>query len=453
MGKTDMVERLLSEEEEERILKRDKANRIYPWSKQSAVNPMVVVKAKGSYLWDARGNRYFDIWSQFCFVNVGHQHPKVIEAIKKQAENICVINPGMANETTSTLASMLSECSPRGLNKVFFTLGGAEANEHAIRIARVFTGKFKILSRYRSYHGATLGALSASGDPRRFGAEPIPAGFVHIPDCYCYRCPFEKTYPECDMLCARHIETIIEMEGNVAAVLLEPIVGANGLLIPPVEYLRIVNEICKKHEVLLIADEVMTGFGRTGRWFGCEHYNVVPDLMTLAKGINSGYVPLGAVLFSEKVSDFFENRFLPSGLTYSGHPLACAAAIAAINVIKEEDLVHRSEKLGEILAIELTKLKEHHPSVGDVRNKGLFGCIELVSDRNSKKPLVRWNATGPETEPTNKLSKYLMSREILPRIRWSYFNIGPPLNTNEDDLLRVIKTIDKALEITDEYTK
>ena len=331
-----MATRLLSKEDEDRIRKRDRAHRMYSWAVQSKVTPKVIVKAEGCYMWDAEGNRYFDLWSQACYLQIGHQHPRVIEAIKKQAENLCVLRGEAANETPSRLAEMLSELAPGDLNKVFFTLDGAEANENAIRMARLFTGKSKILARYRAYHGATLGALSASGDPRRFYAEPTPTGFVHIPDCYCYRCPFEKTYPECNVLCARYVDDVIQMEGNVAAVLVETIVGSNGLLIPPVEYLQVLKQICEKHGVLLILDEVMAGIGRAGRWFACEHYGVVPDLLTLAKGITSGYVPIGAVLISSKIAEFFEDRYFPCGLTFSSHPLACAAGIASLTVMKEE---------------------------------------------------------------------------------------------------------------------
>ena len=450
-----MVERLLTKENEERIFKRDKAHRMYTWSVQSQVNPKVIAKAEGCYIWDAEGNRYFDIWSQACYLQIGYGHPRVIEAIKRQAENLCVLGPGLgpglANETTSGLAEMLCKLAPGDLNKVFFTLSGAEANENAIRMARLFTGKTKILTRYRSYHGGTLGAFSASGDPRRFDIEPVPHGFIHMPDCYCYRCPFEKKYPECDILCAKHLDTVIQMEGDVAAVLMETIVGSNGLMIPPVEYLPMVKQICERHGVLLILDEVMAGIGRSGRWFACEHYGVVPDLMTLAKGISSGYVPIGAVLLSSKVAEFFNDKYLPCGLTFSSHPLACAAGIAALTVMKEEGLVERSEKLGKVLGVELEKLKERHPSAGDVRNKGLWGCIELVSDRVSKKPLVKWNASGSEAKPSNEVSKSLLSSGILPRVRWSYIFIGPPLITTENELSVVIKALDKALVVADGY--
>ncbi len=448
-----MPKRLLSKESEERIFKRDKAHRMYSWTAQSGANPRVIAKTDGCYIWDGEGNRYFDIWAQTCYLQIGHQHPRVIEAIKRQAENLCVLRAELANETTSRLAEMLSELAPGDLNKVFFTCGGAESNENAIRMARIFTGRSKILARYRSYHGGTLGALSASGDPRRFYTEPTPTGFAHIPDCYCYRCPFEKTYPECDILCARYIDTAIQMEGNVAAVLLETIVGSNGLLIPPPEYLPMVKQICEKHGVLLILDEVMAGIGRSGRWFACEHYGVVPDLITLAKGITSGYVPIGAVLISSKIAEFFEDKYFPCGLTFSSHPLACAAGIASLTVMKEEGLVERSDKLGKVLSSELELLKERHPSVGDVRNKGLWGCIELVSDRASKKPLVRWNAGGPEMKPMNEVTNSLWSQGIFPNRRWNFIFIGPPLISTEENLRDVGKALDEALGVADGYAE
>ena len=446
-----MPERLLAKENEERISERDKAHRMYSWSVQSSVHPKVIAKAEGCYLWDAEGNRFYDVWAQACYLQIGYQHPRVIEAIKRQAESLCVLGPGLANEATSGLSELLCELAPGDLNKVFFTLGGAEANENAMRMARLFTGKSKILTRYRSYHGATLGALSASGDPRRFYVEPAPSGFVHIPDCYCYRCPFEKTYPECDILCARHIDTVIQMEGDVAGVLVETIVGSNGLLIPPPEYLPMLKQICEKHGVLLILDEVMGGIGRSGRWFACEHFGVEPDLLTLAKGITSGYVPIGAVLLSTKVAEFFQDKYFPCGLTFSSHPLACAAGIASLAVMKEESLVERSEKLGNVLDAKLQVLKKRHPSVGDIRCKGLWGCVELVADPISKKPLVGFNASGPEAKPANDISKSLLSQGILPRVRWNQIYIGPPLTTTEEDLMGFTKALDKALEIADGY--
>ena len=446
-----MAERLLSREIEEKIFKRDKTYRMYSWSVQSKVNPRVIVKAEGCYVWDAAGNRYLDLWSQLCYLQIGYGHPRVIEAIKKQAESLCVLGPVLANEATSHLAEMLCELAPGDLCKVFFTLSGAEANENAIRMARLFTQKPKIITRLRSYHGATLGALSASGDPRRFYAEPTPGGFVHIPDCYCYRCPFEQTYPKCDVLCARHIESVIQMEGNVAAVLLETIVGSNGLLIPPAEYLLKVKQICERYKVLLILDEIMAGIGRSGRWFACEHYGVVPDLMTLAKGITSGYVPIGAVLLSSKIAEFFDDRYFPCGVTFSSHPLACAAGVAALTVMKEEGLVERAETLGKSLQVELQRLMERHPCVGDVRSKGLWGCIELVFDRASRKPLVPWNSSGPETVATNEVAKCLVARGILPRIQWNYILIGPPLNITKENLVEIVSALDEALKVADQY--
>ncbi len=422
-----MATRILSKEDEERILNVDRTHRMYPWAVQSKISSKLITKAKGCYMWDAEGNRYFDLWSQACYLQIGHQHPRVIEAIKKQAEDLCVIRGEVANETSGRLAKMLTDLSRGGMSKVFFTCDGAEANENAIRMARLFTGKSKILTRQRSYHGATLGALSASGDPRRFYADPTPTDFVRIPDCYCYRCPFEAKYPECMALCARHIEEVIQMEGNVAAVLVETVVGSNGLMVPPPEYLKIVKEICEKNGALLILDEVMAGIGRTGRWFAYEHYGVVPDLLTLAKGITSGYVPIGAVMLSPKIAGFFDDRYFPCGMTFSSHPLACAAGIASLTVMKEEGLVEKSEKMGLILRSHLERLKERHKCVGDVRNQGLFGCVELVSDRQSKKPLVRWNASAAESKPMAEIAKALQANGIYPNYRWNYIFIGPPL--------------------------
>jgi taurine---2-oxoglutarate transaminase len=445
-----MNQRLWSKEKEDVIRERDKLHRIISWCVQSKVNPKVIAKTDGCYLWDAEGNKYFDMWSQLCYLQIGFNNQEVINAIKKQAEELCVLGPNFTNEATSGLAELLCELAPGDLNKVFFTGGGAEANENAIRMARLYTEKTNIVTRFASYHGATLGALSASGDPRRKYIEPRVNGFIHVPDCYCYRCPFEKEYPACDILCARHIEKVIEVEGNVAAVLLETIVGSNGLLVPPVEYLQIVREICNRHGALLILDEVMAGIGRSGKWFACEHYDVTPDLLTCAKAITSGYIPVGAVLLSKKVSDYFQDRYLPCGLTFSSHPMGCAAGLAALKFMKKENLVERGAALGNKLKENLERLKSKHLSVGDVRCKGLWSCLELVKNQKKKTPL-NWADSEGKVNPMKEISQHFLKNGYLPRLQWNLLLVGPPLIATDEELTSMIEAIDGALEIADRF--
>ena len=325
---------------------------LYSWSVQSAINPIPVAGAEGRYFWDYDGKRYLDFASQLVNVSIGHQHPKIIAAIKEQADKLCTIGPPMANESRSQLGRMLSEVTPGDLSVSFFTNGGAEANENAVKLARMVTGRHKIIARYRSYHGATHGAVTLTGDPRRWAVEPGMAGVVRAFDPYTYRCP--AGHPDPCPVCsgAPHIEEILDYEGahTVAAIILETVTGTNGVIVPPDGYLQSVREVCDRHGILLILDEVMAGFGRTGRWFACEHWDVVPDIITVAKGINSGYVPLGAMIARGAIVDQIRDRFFPGGLTYAGHPLACASAIASIEAFREEGIVENAAAMGEYFA-------------------------------------------------------------------------------------------------------
>lgn len=370
------------------IVELNKRYTFFSWSIQSQVNPIPVVRAEGVYFWDADDKRYLDFASQLVNSNIGHQNPRVVKAIQEQAAQLTFVAPGLASEPRGRLGKKLAEITPGDLCKTFFTLGGAEANENAIKIARFYTGRSKILARYRSYHGATYGALAATGDYRRPPAEPAMPGVVHFLDPYCYRCPFGWTRDTCHRECISHVEEIIQHEGpdQIAAIILEGVTGTNGLIIPPDDYWPRMREICDKYGILLISDEVMSGWGRTGRWFAVDNWNVVPDIITTAKGITSGYVPLGAVIVREKIAKYFEDKYLYAGLTYNGHALACAAALATIEAYEDEGVFENARTVGKYLGGRLEDLKARHPSVGDVRYIGLFSGIEFVKNRGTKEP-------------------------------------------------------------------
>lgn len=428
---------------------------IYEWSAQGRVDPIPVVRAKGVYFWDARGRRYLDFNSQLMNVNIGHGDERVIRAIQEQAARLPYVNPFMATEPRARLGQMLAEIAPGDLRKVFFTLGGADANENAIRIARLYTGRHKIIARYRSYHGATAGAITLTGDPRRWPSEPGIPGVIHVFDPYRYRCRWCMREERCTLDCLNHIEDVIQFEGphTVAAVLIETVTGTNGVIVPPDGYLQGLREICDRYGALLICDEVMSGFGRTGEWFAVNHWGVVPDLMTVAKGLTSGYLPLGAVLMSERIAAFFDERPFPGGLTYNSHPLCLAAAIATLQVYQEDRLIENARRMGEILARELARLKERHPSVGDVRSIGLFGIVELVKDRETREPLVPFNARPEEMEVMNQLREFFLQNGLYTFIRWNTFFTNPPLCITEAELREGLEIIDRGLEITDQAVR
>jgi taurine---2-oxoglutarate transaminase len=425
---------------------------LYEWTVQSTMKPLVVDHAKGIYFWDADGKRYMDFNSQLMCVNIGYGDGRVINAIKDQLERVCYVAP-----TTSTtavraeLGRLLQEITPGNLAKAFFTNGGAEANENAIKIARWVTGRHKIIARYRSYHGATAGAIALTGDPRRWAAEPSIPGVVRAMDPYRYRCRWCGDKPACTMDCLNHIEDIITFEGpqTIAAVIVETVVGTNGLIIPPDGYMQGLRELCTRHGILLICDEVMSGFGRTGEWFAVDHWDVVPDIMTVAKGLTSAYVPLGATIVSDAIARQFEDRPLYAGLTYNSHPVGCAAAVACINVLKEDHLIENAKRLGEVLAGELNRLKERHPSVGDVRSIGLFSIVELVKDRETREPMTPYNPRPDQLGPMPALNAYFREHGLFTFVRWNGFFINPPLIITEEQLREGLAIIDAGLEITD----
>lgn len=421
---------------------------LHSWCVQKQWAGPVVVSAEGCYFTDMNGNRYLDFSSQAMCSNLGHQHPHVVEAIVEQARQLCYVQCSWGALPRMKLARKLISVVPEALAKVFFTNAGAEAVENAIKIARYVTGKHKIVTRYRSYHGASLGALAASGDPRRWPAEPGPPGVVRALDCYCYRCPFGLSYPSCRLRCAEHIDEVIRMEGpqTVAAVLVEPIVGSNGILVPPDGYLPRLREICDAHNVLLICDEVMTGFGRTGKWFACEHWGVQPDMMTLAKGLTGAMIPLGAVVVSKQIADYFEDRFLSAGLTYLGHPLACAAGLAALEVYERERLITRSEELGAYMLQRLQRMQDHHPCIGEVRGKGLFAAVELVKDRSTREPFTPWNSSSPII---GRIVKEGLKRGVSFNARWNFFILAPPLVIRKEQIDEGLDVLDELLALAD----
>jgi taurine--2-oxoglutarate transaminase len=426
---------------------------LHSWSVQNAVDPIPVAGGEGRYFWDYDGKRYLDFASQLVNVSIGHQHPKVVTAIKEQAERLCTIGPPMATEPRSTLARLLAEVTPGDLQMSFFTNGGAEANENAIKLARWYTGRHKIIARYRSYHGATGGAITLTGDPRRWPAEPGIPGVVRMLDPYTYRCP--AGHPDPCPVCtgAPHLEEILQYEGahTVAAVILETVVGTNGIIVPPDGYLQSIREVCDRHGILLIADEVMAGFGRTGKWFGVENWDVVPDILTVAKGINSGYIPLGAMIVRKAIADWVRDRYFAGGLTYSGHPLACASAVASIDAFKEEGIVENSAEMGGVFADGLRGLQERHPSIGEVRGLGCFWGIELVKNRETREPLVPFNATGEAFAPVARVAKAALERCLYLMTHWNVIMVCPPLTITREEIDEGIGVLDEALAIADEY--
>jgi taurine--2-oxoglutarate transaminase len=436
--------------EGQRVVAEDRDYIIHSWSVQSAIRPLPVAGGEGRYFWDYDGNRYLDFASQLVNLALGHQHPRLVAAIKEQAERLCTIGPPMANDKRSELARLLAEVTPGDLRYSFFTNGGAEANENAVKLARWATGRHKVIARYRSYHGATAGAITLTGDPRRWHAEPGIPGVVRMLDPYTYRCP--AGHPDPCPVCsgAPHLEEILQYEGpdTVAAVILETVTGTNGIIVPPDGYLRSIREVCDRHGIVLIFDEVMAGFGRTGRWFACDHWDVVPDIITTAKGINSGYVPLGAMTVRPWLYERIEERLFAGGLTYSGHPLACATAVASIETFREEGIVENSAEHGAYLAEELPRLAERHPSIGDVRGLGLFWGLELVKDRETRESLVPFNNQG---EPIQRVTKAALERGLYLFVHWNVVVVCPPLNITREELDEGLAVLDEALTIADEY--
>lgn len=424
------------------------------WRFQKGWNPMHIVDAEGCYIVDGSGRRYLDFSAQLMCSNLGHKNQAVIDSIAKQAQDLAYAMPGYATTARAELSKLLLEVLPEGLDRFFFTTSGTDANEAAFKIARMYTGKTKIISRYRSYHGSTSASIAATGDPRRWAMEPRGKGqgILFGPEVHCYKCPIRHTYPGCNIACADYLEHMIRNESDVAAVLVEPVVGTNGVIVPPEEYMPKLRRICDENGVLLIADEVMSGWGRTGKWFAMDHWGVVPDILTTAKGITSAYVPLGLCVTSAKIGDFFEDHYFAHGHTYEAHPMTLAPAVATIREIKRLNLVQRSADLGPYVEAKLKQLKAKHPSVGDVRGKGLFWAIDLVKNRVTKEP---FNTYADKVSGTPLLVDQIAAKMLADGITiqaWvSHLIIAPPLIITKEEIDRGIEALDRHLSLADEH--
>ncbi|MEV0274763.1 aspartate aminotransferase family protein [Streptomyces sp. NPDC050610] len=434
----------------------DRAHVFHSWSAQGLIDPLAVAGAEGSYFWDYDGNRYLDFSSGLVFTNIGYQHPKVVAAIQEQAGRLATFAPAFAVESRSEAARLIAERTPGDLDKIFFTNGGAEAVENAVRMARLHTGRAKVLSAYRSYHGATAAAINLTGDPRRWPSDTASAGVVHFWAPFLYRSPFHaRNEAEERDRALQHLEDTIAFEGpgSIAAIILETIPGTAGIMIPPPGYLAGVREICDRYGIVFILDEVMAGFGRTGEWFAADLFDVVPDLLTFAKGVNSGYVPLGGVAISAEIAATFETRPYPGGLTYSGHPLACAAAVATINVMEEEGIVGRAADLGaRVLEPGLREIAERHPSVGELRGVGAFWALELVRDRETREPLVPYNASGEANAAMAAFAAACKKSGLWPFVNMNRTHVCPPCTISESEAKEGLALLDAALTVADGFT-
>jgi taurine--2-oxoglutarate transaminase len=428
----------------EEIVAACRRHTLYEWSAQSAVDPIPVDRAEGIYFYTPDGKRYIDFNSQLMSVNIGHGDRRVIDAIKRQADKLAYANPFMATEPRAKLGEKLAELAPGDIDVFFFTNGGAEANENAIKLARQLTGRQKILTRYRSYHGATGQVINMTGDPRRWAAETGVWGAVRVPDSH----RWGRKDPEPVDESLRDLEEVIMYEGpqTIAAFILEPVVGTNGILIPPDGYLQGVRALCDKYGILLIADEVMSGFGRTGRWFAVDHWGVVPDLISMAKGLTSSYLPLGAVGMRREIAEGFKDKVFYGGLTYNSHPMGCAAALATIDVYEEDGLIERAARMGTVMSGHHRELERKHHSVGSGRNIGLFGILELVRDQKTYEPYTPYNGTSDEMK---QVAKHFRDNGLYTLVRWNTIHNNPPLTITEEQLGDAFAIIDRALDFTD----
>lgn len=436
----------------EEIKEYDKKYNLHSWSAQGKLNPPVIEKAQGIYFWDSDGKKYFDMSSQLVNLNVGHGNKKIIEAIKNQAEKLAYMGPGYAVDVRSELAHKVIEKAPANMAKVFFTLSGAESNENAIKIAKMVTGRYKVFSRYRSYHGASFGAANLSGEPRRYTCEPGIPGFIKFFDPYIYREAIEfKSEEEASKYYIAKLREQIIYEGadSVAAIFLETVTGSNGVIIPPKGYLKGIRDLCTEFGIIMVCDEVMTGWGRTGEWFACNHWKVEPDIITFAKGSTCGYVPLGGVIVNKEIAEYFDDNVLSCGLTYNAHPISCAAGCATLEVYDDENLIQNSRDMGKILGEELEKLKESHPSVGDVRYIGLFSVVELVKDKVTKEAFVPYGKDPDKI--MGRLNGLLKEKGFSTYTHENCIIVAPPLIIKEEELKEAIHMLHEVLKFADEY--
>ena len=427
---------------------------LFSWSKQKGVNPIAVKHAEGVYLYDYDGKRYIDFSSGLMNVNIGHGNQRVTMAVAEQMQQVSYVTPGCVTKSRGELGKMLARVAPPGLTKTLFTTGGAEAIDNAIKLARLYTGRHKIIARYRAFHGASYGAMTAGGDPRKLANDAQQApNIVHVEDPYCYRCPWGQPGPHaCHRECVSHVQRVIEFEGpeNIAAIIMEGESGTSGCIKYPPDYLQKIRALCNKHGILLVADEVMSGFGRTGTWFGVENYEVVPDMIATAKGITAGYIPLGALIVSDKIASHFDDRILWLGLTYSAHPVCCAAGVEVLKIYEDDGLIENAASMGKYVDERVKDLMAIHPSIGDFRNTGLLGCIELVKNRATKEPMAPFNAKPEEMVVMNKVAAKLRELGMYTFVRWNYIFIAPPLCINKNEIDEGLAIISEAIKIADE---
>ncbi|MBE7438596.1 MAG: aminotransferase class III-fold pyridoxal phosphate-dependent enzyme [Spirochaetales bacterium] len=438
----------------EEIKKNNLDYTIFSWSTQGGLSPIVVDRGEGIYFWDKDGKRYIDFSSQLMNNNIGHGNQKITAAVVKQMEQVAFVYPGIATQARGELGRKLAEITPGDLTKTFFTLGGAEAIDNAVKLARAYTGRHKIIARYRAYHGASIGAMTVGGDPRKLAhdSQQMP-NVVHVEDPFCYRCPFGQKIESCQRECVEHIERVIQFEGpgNVAAILMEGVSGSSGCITYPPDYWQKLRQIADKYGILIIADEVMSGFGRTGKWFGIDHSGVVPDIMVLAKGLTSGYLPLGGIIVTDKIASYYNDKPFQQGLTYSAHAVACAAAVAVISEYESQNLIENAARMGDYMRRKAEEMKGRHPSIGDYRNTGLLGCFELVKNRQTKEPMAPFNATAPQMAVMNQVAAKLRELGMFTFVRWNYIFTAPPLIIDEAGMDEGLAIISEALKIADQH--
>ncbi|HVW59187.1 MAG TPA: aminotransferase class III-fold pyridoxal phosphate-dependent enzyme [Puia sp.] len=446
----EVLQPKLKRAEKDEILQDNLDHTLFSWSKQRGINPINVKKAEGLYLYDHDGNKYLDFSSGLVNVNIGHGNPRVIRAVVDQMQEVAYVAPSCITKVRGLLGKKLAEISPGDLNRTFFTLCGASAVENAIKLARIYTGRYKVLGRYRAYHGSTYGAMSASGDPRKLDDQKAP-NFIQVEDPYCYRCPWGQQKGSCTLQCVAHLQRIVEFEGpdKIAAIIMEGESGSSGCITYPPGYLAAVRSICDQHGILLIADEVMSGFGRTGKWFGVDNYGVIPDMIATAKGITAAYLPLGALIVSEKIASYFDDKVLMLGMTYSAHATCCAAALEVLQIYEDEGLLQNAADMGVFVTEQAALLQKKHPCIGDVRITGLLGCLELVKNRETKEPMAPYNAKPSEMGVMNRIGAALRDMGMYVFIRWNYLFIAPPLTITREEMQQALAKISKALEIAD----
>lgn len=444
----------LTVSQSQEIIKDNLDYTLFSWSKQKGIAPIAVKYAKGVYLYDYDGKRYIDFSSGLMNVNIGHGDQRVTDAVVKQMQEVSYVTPSCVTKVRGDLGKKLAEIAPGNLNKTLFTVCGATAIENAIKLARLYTGKHKIIARYRAFHGASYGAMTAGGDPRKLAADAqqIP-NIIHVEDPYCYRCPWGKEITSCSRECVSHVERIIEFEGpeNIAAILMEGESGSSGCIKYPPDYLKKIRALCDRHGILLIADEVMSGFGRTGKWFAVDVHDVIPDMIATAKGITSGYLPFGALIVSDTIAKHFDDKVLWLGLTYSAHPVGCAAALEVLSIYEEDNLIGHATMMGKYIESEVEKLKAKHPSIGDFRNSGLLGCIELVKNGNTKEPMAPFNAKPDQMTIMNKVAAKIRELGMYTFVRWNYIFIAPPLCITKEEVDEGLAIISEAIQIADAF--